>query len=569
MIVAMLACLKAGGAYVPLDPSYPKNRLTYILEDAKIELLVTEQAVFESLSFPAEKSCCIDKELDAIQLKARTNPAVTINAHNLAYVIYTSGSTGQPKGAMITHEGFINYLSWAKDAYHAEQADGSPVLGSFSFDATITSIFVPFMAGNKIVLMPNGDELQALNSLNRSPYQFSFIKITPAHLEILNSLQETDKLSNTALTHALVLGGEALQASSVNPWLSSGQVSIVNEYGPTETVVGCCVFETKDSVNGLVPIGKPIEGMRMYVLDANLQLLPPGIAGDLYIGGLGLARGYLARPAPTAASFIPDPFCQEEDNPGARLYKTGDRARYLANGDLVFLGRKDHQIKLNGYRIELGEIEAALAQVAGVKEAAVMLREDRPGVIRLVAYYSCHRGTSLTAQQLRDALKVQLPEYMVPTAFVPVTEMPLSSHGKVDVKALPAPGQEQTDSATSQTPQGELEIAIAKVWCEVLGCTHVNPTDNFFDLGGNSLLILQAFKKLDSLLPADCQVIDLFKYPTIQALADFASKESASDTLMSEQITDRIAKQKMATLKKADRRKASLSKTPSNKPVNV
>jgi len=569
MIVAMLACLKAGGAYVPLDPSYPKNRLTYILEDAKIELLITEQTIFESLSFPAAKSCCLDKELDAIQLKARTNPVVNINAHNLAYVIYTSGSTGQPKGAMITHEGFINYLSWAKDAYHAEQADGSPVLGSFSFDATITSIFVPFMAGNKIVLMPNGDELQALNSLNRSPYQFSFIKITPAHLEILNSLQETDKFSNTSLTHALVLGGEALQASSVNSWLSSGQVSIVNEYGPTETVVGCCVFETKDSVNGLVPIGKPIEGMRMYVLDANLQLLPAGIAGDLYIGGLGLARGYLARPANTAASFIPDPFCQEEDNPGARLYKTGDRARYLSNGDLVFLGRKDHQIKLNGYRIELGEIEVALAQVAGVKEAAVMLREDRPGVIRLVAYYSCQRGENLKAQQLRDALKVQLPEYMVPTAFVPVSEMPLSSHGKVDVKALPAPGHEQPDTATNQTPQGELEIAIAKVWCEVLGCAHVNPTDNFFDLGGNSLLILQAFKKLEALLPADCQVIDLFKYPTIHALAEFASKDSASATLVSEQITDRIAKQKMATLKKADRRKASLSKTPSNKPVNV
>lgn len=569
MIVSMLACLKAGGAYVPLDPSYPKNRLAYILEDAKIQLLITEQAIFESLSFPAEKSCCIDQELQAIQLKARTNPSVNINAHNLAYVIYTSGSTGQPKGAMITHEGFINYLSWAKDAYHAEQADGSPVLGSFSFDATITSIFVPFMAGNKIVLLPNGDELQALNSLNRSPYQFSFIKITPAHLEILNSLQETDKLSNTALTHALVLGGEALQASAVNPWLSNGQVSIVNEYGPTETVVGCCVFETKDSVQGLVPIGKPIEGMRMYVLDTNLQLLPAGIAGDLYIGGLGLARGYLDRPSHTAASFIPDPFCQSENNPGARLYKTGDRARYLSNGDLVFLGRKDHQIKLNGYRIELGEIEVALAQVAGVKEAAVMLREDRPGVIRLVAYFSCNRNESLTAQQLRDALKTQLPEYMVPTAFVQVTEMPLSSHGKVDVKALPAPSIEKIDATTSQTPQSDLEGAIAKVWCEVLGCTQVNPTDNFFDLGGNSLLILQAFKKLESLLPADCQVIDLFKYPTIQALVEFISQDSTTDALMSEQITDRIAKQKMATLKKADRRKASLSKKPSNKPVSV
>jgi len=570
MVVAMLACLKAGGAYVPLDPSYPKSRLSYILEDAKIELLITEQAIFDTLSFPAERSCRLDTDLKAIQSQARTNPAVTINAQNLAYVIYTSGSTGQPKGAMITHEGFSNYLNWAKEAYHAEQADGSPVLGSFSFDATITSIFVPFMAGNKIVLLPNGDELQALNSLNRSPYQFSFIKITPAHLEILNSLQETDKLSNTALTQALVLGGEALQASSVNPWLQTGQVSIVNEYGPTETVVGCCVFETKDSVRGLVPIGKPIEGMRMYVLDSDLQLLPAGIAGDLYIGGLGLARGYLARPAQTATSFVPDPFCQEEDNPGARLYKTGDRGRYLPNGDLVFLGRKDKQIKLNGYRIELGEIEVALAQVAGVKEVAVMLREDRPGVIRLVAYYSCHRDDSLTAQQLRDALKDQLPEYMVPTAFVSITEMPLSTHGKVDVSALPPPPSgEPIEAHDNVAPSGDLQITIAKVWCEVLGCSQVNPTDNFFDLGGNSLLILQAFKKLDSILPTDCQVIDLFKYPTIKTLAEFITKDPTSENLVSEQMTDRIAKQKMATLKTAGSRKVSLSKKPSNKPVTA
>lgn len=569
MVVAMLACLKAGGAYVPLDPSYPKSRLSYILEDAKIELLITEQVIRDSLSFPAEKSCCIDTDLHAIQHQSRADPVIRFSSQNLAYVIYTSGSTGQPKGAMITHEGFSNYLHWAKEAYHAEQADGSPVLGSFSFDATITSIFVPFMAGNKIVLLPNGDELQALNSLNRSPYQFSFVKITPAHLEILNSLQETDKLSNPCLTQALVLGGEALQASSVNPWLHTGQVSIVNEYGPTETVVGCCVFETNDSVRGLVPIGKPIEGMRMYVLDSNLQLLPAGIAGDLYIGGLGLARGYLARPAHTAMSFIPDPFYQQEDHPGARLYRTGDRGRYLPNGDLVFLGRKDKQIKFNGYRIELGEIEVVLAQVPGVKEVAVMMREDRPGVIRLVAYYSCHRDDSLTPQQLRDALKDQLPEYMIPTAFVSVTEMPLSTHGKVDVSALPPPSGEPAEAYDKVAPSGDLQVTIAKVWCEVLGCSQVNPTDNFFDLGGNSLLILQAFKKLGSILPADCQVIDLFKYPTIKTLAEFIAKDLTSENMMSDQITDRIAKQKKATLKKAGNRKISLSKKPSNKPVTA
>jgi glutamate-1-semialdehyde aminotransferase/3-oxoacyl-(acyl-carrier-protein) synthase/acyl-CoA synthetase (AMP-forming)/AMP-acid ligase II/acyl carrier protein len=567
MIVAMLACLKAGGAYVPLDPSYPKTRLDFILDDAKIELLVTESVLLKRLSFSPEKTFCIDSNLEKVSIQKRTNLGITPRPQNLAYIIYTSGSSGKPKGAMITHEGLGNYLSWAKDAYQATKADGSPVLSSFSFDATITSIFVPLISDNKIVLLPEGQELEALHSLNRSPYQYSFIKITPAHLELLNSLRETDKFSRAHLTNALVLGGEALQGSSVKAWLESGHTSIVNEYGPTETVVGCCVFDTKKVVEGLVPIGTPIDGMRLYVLDADLQLLPAGLAGDLYIGGLGLARGYSDRPAQTALAFIPDPFCLEENNPGARLYRTGDRARYTPEGNLVFLGRKDKQIKLHGYRIELAEIEAVLAALPDMKDVAVMLREDSPGNQRLAAYFTSRTGDSSNIQQVRQSLLSQLPEYMVPTVLIQVSEMPLSAHGKIDLKALPSPKVDHVASPNGLKPSGTIPTLIAKVWCEALGCSQVSLTDNFFDIGGNSLLILQVFKQLESILPPHFLVVDLFKYPTIEALAEFISRESVTDTLGQGKVNERAAKQKAAILNKATRQKAGLAKTRLNKSI--
>jgi acyl carrier protein len=236
---------------------------------------------------------------------------------------------------------------------------------------------------------------------------------------------------------------------------------------------------------------------------------------------------------------------------------------------LLFLGRKDQQIKLNGYRIELGEIESALSEVPGLKEVAVMLREDRPGMLRLVAYYNCHPNVALTSQQLRDALKIQLPEYMIPTAFILMTDMPLSSHGKVNLKALPPPESGPGESEETSAPLDELQLTISKIWCEVLGCAQVNTQDNFFDLGGNSLLILQIFKKLESILPAECQVIDLFKYPTIQSLAEFIASDKKNASIASEKINERVAKQKLATLKKVDRKRASMEKASTKKTATV
>jgi natural product biosynthesis luciferase-like monooxygenase protein/amino acid adenylation domain-containing protein len=569
MVVALLACLKSRTAYLPLDPKYPEKRLTYLIENSQIKLLITDRSASQTISFPKEKTCFLDQQFKKIDSQSTANPNVPFALNNLAYVIYTSGSSGKPKGTMITYEGFNNYLNWAKKAYHADEGDGSPVIGSFSFDATITSIFVPLMSANKVVLLPEGEELEALCALNRSPYEYSFIKITPAHLELLNSLRETDKLANPSLTKMLVLGGEALLSSTVNPWLIDQKTTIINEYGPTETVVGCCIFGSNTPLEGTIPIGKPITGMRLYVLDDHLQLLPSGVPGDLYIGGIGLGRGYLNSPSQTATAFTPDPFSAYEESPGARLYKTGDRAFHLPNGDLVFLGRKDKQIKLNGYRIEIGEIEAALTQIPNIKEVAVVLRENNPGNTKLTAYFVSSNKAILDISDLRLALRDLLPVYMIPSAFVQLDEMPLSSHGKIDFTSLPAPAIPSHLISTNSSPSSKTEELIIQAWCEVLGCETIQKTDNFFDIGGNSLLILQVFKKIEGILPKNCQVIDLFKYPTIETLVTYVSDEVQDKNVGAEKIIERAAKQKLATLNKANRKKVGSNKARLNQPLKV
>ncbi|TAN70493.1 MAG: amino acid adenylation domain-containing protein [Methylobacter sp.] len=556
LLVALLASLKSGGAYVPMDPSYPVARLALLQSDAQVAVLLTQKYLLDRLTGLPAQVCCLDQDSDAINREADSNLALNVAPTNLAYVIYTSGSTGKPKGAMISHQGLTNYLQWAVHAYDVAQGDGAPVLGSIGFDATITSLFVPLLAGRRVVLLPDGEEFEAMAALHRSPYRFSFIKLTPAHLEILNTLRAGDPSADAHLTRYLVLGGEALPGAALDPWFRHTDTLAVNEYGPTETVVGCCTFEANSPIAGSVPIGRPIRGTRLYVLDRDLQAVPPGVPGELYIGGTGLARGYLDRPGQTAASFVPDPFSSDVDEPGARLYKTGDRARYLADGTLIFLGRIDHQIKLHGYRIELGEIEAVLADRPGVREAVVLLREDQPGNPRLVAYVSPAQDHPLDTDRLHRELKLLLPDYMVPSLIIALTDMPLTSHGKVDREALPAPDQSRSDQVGDYTPPGnDIEHQIAAVWQDVLGLDKVGIRDNFFDIGGNSLLILQAYKKLQALLPNDCLVIELFKYPTISALAAFLSSDTAAIQPDYADIKDRASRQKAAIGNQARRRK--------------
>jgi amino acid adenylation domain-containing protein len=556
MLVSLLAILKSGSAYVPLDPNYPEQRLSYILKDSGIKILITQQIFLDKFKGLQNHTICFDHEMTTFQTLPKYNLALKNLPLQLAYVIYTSGSSGQPKGVMITHEGFSNYLTWAIKSYNADQFDGSPTLGSFSFDATITSLFVPLAAGNKVILLPTGDELAPLMSLVNTPWHFSFVKITPAHLEILNTLVSADNQAKKPICHKWVLGGEALKPSVANPWLINQQAYIVNEYGPTETVVGCCVFETNKQVDTIFPIGFAIDNIQLFVLDENLELLPPGIPGELYISGLGLARGYLEKATLTASAFIPNQFSHLSPKLGSRLYKTGDRVKFLPNGQLHFLGRKDQQIKLHGYRIELEEIEHALTQISGIREAITLVREVQKDSKLLVAYITSHESLSLDSSDIRSELKKSLPEYMVPTLIITLQSMPLTSHGKIDRQLLPMPVMTDDSAKELGASFNSVENLILDTWRSVLNLEHIQINDNFFDIGGNSLLLLQVFKRLEPQLKTPCEVIDLFKFPTIKQFSAFLSQETTSVKNDQKLIATRSSKQTKALLEKAKKQKS-------------
>ncbi len=384
MVIGLFGILKAGGAYLPLDPDYPAARLAFMLEDAQVPVLLTRSDLKEKLPEIQARMVCLDVEAEALSQLNPENLVAGVKPENLAYVIYTSGSTGKPKGTQIIHQGLTNYLSWSLEYYQVAKESGAPVHSPLGFDATITSLFLPLLAGQRIVLLSASYEADAILAAIQDFQNWSFIKLTPAHLEILNTLLPRQELSGK--TRFLILGGEALFGSSLSLWRSSTpETRIINEYGPTETVVGCCIYEVDASTlgEGAVPIGRPIANTQLYILDNFLQRLPIGVLGELHIGGAGVARGYLNRPDLTAEKFIKNPF---SDDPDSRLYKTGDLARYLPDGNIEYLGRLDNQVKIRGFRIELGEIEAALMEYPDVQEAVVMVREDEPGEKRLVAY---------------------------------------------------------------------------------------------------------------------------------------------------------------------------------------
>jgi amino acid adenylation domain-containing protein len=386
MVAGLLGVLKAGAAYVPIDPAYPAGRRRLILEEARSSLLLTQEKFADAFDGTTADIIALDAFDSAPDDFASVeNPSPLARPENLAYVIYTSGSTGRPKGVMITHRGVVNYLSWCRRAYRLEEGRGAPVHSSLGFDLTVTSLFAPLVSGRGVVLVPDGEGAENLRSVLEAGGGFSLIKITPAHLALLAELVPPSEAARQ--TRALVIGGEALLGEALQFWREHApETRVVNEYGPTETVVGCCVYEVaagRAPSRGAVPIGRPIANTQLYLLDANLRPVPEGVWGELHIGGAGLARGYTNQPALTAERFVPNPFAQE---PGARLYRTGDVVRYLPDGNIEYLGRRDEQVKLRGYRIELGEIESALARHPAVGEAAVVLREDAPGDKRLVAY---------------------------------------------------------------------------------------------------------------------------------------------------------------------------------------
>jgi len=516
MLSAMFAVLKSGAAWVPIDPSYPVERIRYIVQDADVALILCHdatRALFETL-VPDDKMCNMSR-VDVTPF-ADSNPQIEIDPRQVAYMIYTSGSTGRPKGTLIPHAGLMHYLNWTAIGYPLEQGNGSLLHATIAFDATITAVYTPLIHAQCLTLAGEEEGLEALSRALLTYRDFSIVKITPAHLELLTHQIPPEKAAG--LTRAFVIGGENLTADQISFWQRHApETHLYNEYGPTETVVGCVVFDARDyKGSGSVPIGRSIPNSPVYVLDNRMQPVPMGVPGELYIGGAGVSHGYHNRPDLTAERFLPDPFSAQ---PGARMYKTGDIVRYGNDGRMVFLGRVDDQVKIRGYRIEPGEIEAVLAAQPQVKDAVVVVHTSAGGDKRLTAYW-VPADEKAAWSDIQAALKAALPEYMIPAYQVALEEIPLTANGKVDRKSLPAPRMERESlSRPYEAPQGETETLLAAIWQELLGVEKIGRDDNFFELGGHSLLATRLMARLRESLDKEVPLRLLFEAPTLRELA--------------------------------------------------
>jgi amino acid adenylation domain-containing protein len=516
LLVALLSVWKAGGAYVPLDPTYPKERLSLMIEDAQPLVLLTEKKSASLLQACGADVVCLDGYWPMLGQESGQNPEPVANPSDLAYVMYTSGSTGKPKGVMIAHRGLVNYLWWAIQTYGVEPGHSVPVHTSISFDLTVTSLYTALLGGGTVELLAEDIGAQNLLAALLRAGNRGLVKITPAHLELLSTQIRPDQAAEMA--RVLVIGGENLLAETLRFWRDhAASTRLINEYGPTETVVGCCVHEVQPAMpySGSVPIGRPIANTQLYVLDENKQPVRPGVTGELFIGGVGVGLGYLNRAELTTERFLPDPFSGVS---GARLYKSGDLARYRSDGTLEYLGRADDQVKIRGYRVELGEIEAAIAADRRVQACAVLAREDEPGNKHLVGYVVHRDGEVPDTDELRGVLKETLPDYMIPAQFVYLDSLPLTPNGKVDRRALPAPAD--TGSGRGGPPQTETERVIAAIWSELLRKDGIGIDDDFFDLGGQSMTAVGLIGRLRDAFDVNIEIAMLFERPTIAGLSE-------------------------------------------------
>nr|UXB95008.1 non ribosomal peptide synthetase [Pseudomonas syringae] len=523
MVVALMGILKAGGAYVPIDPDLPSARQTYMLEDSSPQAVLTSHDLLDDLSAlnNAVPVLVLDDHNDSAQLAAQPtgNPdarALGLQPNHLAYVLYTSGSTGTPKGVMNEHLGVVNRLLWARDAYQVDSHDRVLQKTPFGFDVSVWEFFLPLLAGAELVMArPGGHQEPDYLAQVMSDAGITLLHFVPSMLDLF--LEHRSSRDFPQLRRVLC-SGEALPRSLQRRFEQQLKgVELHNLYGPTEAAIDVTAWECRPTDPGeSVPIGRPIANIQMHVLDALGQLQPLGVAGELHIGGIGVARGYLNQPQLSAERFIAAPF---SNDPQARLYKTGDVGRWLANGALEYLGRNDFQVKIRGLRIETGEIEAALALCAGVREVAVVARADdptQPDSKRLVAYLC---GEPAPAEQLRKELLKHLPEYMVPSAFVHMGSLPLTANGKLDRKALPAPDLDSVISRGYEAPEDDIEIALVKLWQDLLGLTGVGRRDDFFELGGHSLLAVRLISQIRRQLGVELSLATLFAHPELTDLA--------------------------------------------------
>lgn len=514
MLVAMLGVLQAGGAYVPLDPTYPAERLAFMLEDAGLSFLVTQEHLIEQLPAAQAQIICLDRDWATISQQSCEQPVNTITPDNLAYVIYTSGSTGKPKGVQVPHRGVVNFLSSMQHQPGISQADVLLSVTTLSFDIAVLELLLPLTVGATTVLVSrqmamDGEAL--LQTIDRS--RATIMQATPATWRLLLAAgwQGSPQLK-------ILCGGEALPPALAKDLVNRAK-QVWNLYGPTETTIWSTCYELS-ATDAKPLIGKPIANTQIYLLDAYQQPVPIGVPGEICIGGAGVVRGYLNRPELKAERFISDPF---SDDPQHRLYRTGDLARFLPDGNLEYFQRIDNQVKVRGFRIELGEIEAIMAQHLGVKEAVVTARAEPSGEKILVGYL-IPESTANQAElipNLRQFLKGQLPDFMVPTVFVLLEAFPLTPNGKIDRKALPQPDSARRELLENYVaPRNPIEQEIADIWAQVLKLDRVGVDDNFFELGGYSLLAIQIVSRLRQALQVEIPLPSLFELPTVAELAN-------------------------------------------------
>jgi amino acid adenylation domain-containing protein/non-ribosomal peptide synthase protein (TIGR01720 family) len=519
MVVGLIGILKAGGAYVPLDPTYPPARLAFMLADARPPVLLCQKALLATLPDGETQVVCLDAGWPDIARQSPHGPVSGVGDDNLAYVIYTSGSTGAPKGAMNTHAGIRNRLLWIQATYPLAETDRVLQKTPLSFDVSVWEFFWPLQTGACLVVArPEGHKDSAYLAETIAEQHVTVLHFVPSMLQVF---VETPGVGALGSLRRVICSGEALPFSLQERFFSRLGAELDNLYGPTEAAVDVTFWPCRrEDGRRVVPIGWPIANIQLYILDAHLQPTPIGVPGELHIGGVGLARGYHNRPDLTAATFIPNPFSAA---PGARLYKTGDLARYLPDGAIEYLGRLDHQVKVRGFRIELGEIETALALHPAVREAVVLAREDTPGDKRLVAYVVAAPGRRPEVGELRAWLQGKLPEYMLPAAFVTLEALPLLPNGKVNRRALPPPDRTRPDlDKTFVAPRTPVEETLAQIWAQVLGLDQVGIHDRFFELGGDSILSIQVVARANErglrLTPRQ-----MFQHPTIAELAAAAN----------------------------------------------
>jgi len=521
MVVALLGILKAGAAYLPLDPAYPAERLAFMLEDAAVPVLLTQSGLVDVLPRYEGRVLCLDTEWGTIATESTKNPASAVQPHNLAYVIYTSGSTGKPKGVTVTHANVTRLFAATKEQFQFDERDVWTLFHSYAFDFSVWELWGALLYGGRLVIVPYlvSRTPEAFYELLQAE-QVTVLNQTPSAFRQLSAVAaQRERLS----LRVVIFGGEALEFASLQTWVQrygDEQPQLINMYGITETTVHVTLQRVSAAAIAAGAgslIGRGLRDLEVYVLDGQMELAPVGVAGEMYVGGAGLARGYLGRAETTAERFVPHPYSGEA---GARLYRTGDVARYLGNGELEYLGRLDQQVKIRGYRIELGEIQAVLTEHPAVAEAVVVARTDQTGSQSLTAYVVSKADATPSLSELRDFAKDKLPDYMVPASFVFLDKLPLTSNGKLDRSALPAPEFIRSQMEVPLViPRDSIEMKLLHIWEDVLDIRPISVLDNFFQIGGQSLLALRLMARIEELFGEKLALATLFQRTTIEQLA--------------------------------------------------